>query len=79
MDQFIGCYSKVAAVIVLDLDHAEDETHGPQEFSFYNRHHHGDRSRFLFQGLWGKLIAAVLRADQKPKGHDHQAGVETPS
>jgi hypothetical protein len=25
------------------------------------------------------LIAAVLRADQKPKGHDHQAGVETPS
>jgi hypothetical protein len=24
------------------------------------------------------LITAVLRAGQKPKGHDHQAGVETP-
>ena len=42
VDKFIGCYSRVAIVIVLDLDHAEDETHGPQEFSFHNHHHYGD-------------------------------------
>ncbi len=71
VDKFIGCYSRVAIVIVLDLDHAEDETHGPQEFSFHNHHHHGDRPRFLFEGLWGKFIPAVLRAGRGPRHHDY--------
>ena len=34
VDQFIGSYSKVPEVLVLDMDHSEDETHGQQEFSF---------------------------------------------
>ena len=51
---------------------------GPRKFPFDNYHHHGDRPRFLFEDLWGKLITAVLHSGQNPKGHDHQAVVETP-
>ena len=39
VDQFIASYATPPAVIVLDLDHTEDETHGQQEFAFYNHYY----------------------------------------
>ena len=66
-------------MIVLDLDHTEDEDHESQESSFHNHYHHSGRPRFLFEGLWGKFITTVLHTGQKLKGHNYQAGVETPS
>ncbi len=51
MDQLIGSYSKVPEVLVLDMDHSEDETHGQQEFPFYNHHYY--LPLFLFEGLSG--------------------------
>ena len=35
VDQFIASYATPPAIIVLDMDHSEDATHGQQEFSFY--------------------------------------------
>lgn len=60
VDQFIASYPQPPAVIVLDLDHAEDPTHGQQEFSFYNPYyrHHGYLPLFLFEGLSGQFITA---------------------
>ena len=40
VDQFIARYASPPAIIVLDMDHSEDATHGQQEFGFYN-HHYG--------------------------------------
>ena len=61
------------AVIVLDLDHSEDPTHGQQEFSFYNHYdgHHGYLPLFLFEGLSGQVITAALRPGQRPTGAEN--------
>jgi hypothetical protein len=37
VDQFVSSYPKPPKVIVLDLDHSEDEAHGRQEQIFYVR------------------------------------------
>jgi len=60
-------------VIVLDLDHSEDPTHGPQEFSFYNHYYGHDcyRPLFLFEGLSGQFITAALRPGQRPTGAEN--------
>ncbi len=73
VDQFIASYPKPPAVIVLDLDHSEDPTHGQQEFSFYNRYHghHCYLPLFLFEGLSGQFITAVLRPGQRPTGAEN--------
>ena len=73
VDQFIGSYSKVPEVLVLDMDHSEDETHGQQEFSFYNHHYrsHCYLPLFLFEGVSGKFITAVLRSGKRPKGNEN--------
>lgn len=39
VDAFIASYAKAPAVIVLDMDHSEDATHGQQELPFYNAHY----------------------------------------
>ena len=58
---FIASYPQPPAVIVLDLDHSEDPTHGQQEFSFYHHYyrHHCYLPLFLFEGLSGKFITAA--------------------
>ena len=55
------------------MDHSEDETHGQQEFSFYNHHYrsHCYLPLFLFEGLSGKFITAVLRSGKRPKGNEN--------
>lgn len=73
VDQFIASYPQPPAVIVLDLDHSEDPTHGQQEFSFYNHYyrHHCYLPLFLFEGLSGKFITAALRPGQRPTGAEN--------
>ena len=75
VEAFIASYAKPPAVIVLDMDHSEDRTHGQQELSFYN-HHYGSHCYlplFLFEGLSGKLITAVLRPGKRPTGKENAA------
>jgi hypothetical protein len=70
VDQFIASYSQPPEVIVLDMDHSEDQTHGQQELSFYNHHYrsHCYLPLFIFEGLSGKFICAALRPGKRPKG-----------
>ena len=71
VDQFIASTAQPPEVIVLDLDHAEDPTHGQQALlALYNPHDRGDcyLPLLLFEGLSGKLITAVLRPGKRPKG-----------
>lgn len=75
VEAFIASYAAPPAVIVLDLDHSEDRTHGQQELAFYN-HHYGSHCYlplFLFEGLSGKLITAVLRPGKRPTGKENAA------
>jgi hypothetical protein len=73
VDQFIARYPKPPAVIVRDLDHSEDPTHGQQEFSFYNHYYGHDcyLPLFLFEGLSGQFITAALRPGQRPSGAEN--------
>jgi len=75
VEAFIASYAKPPSVIVLDMDHSEDRTHGQQELAFYN-HHYGSYCYlplFLFEGLSGKLITAVLRPGKRPTGKENAA------
>ena len=75
VDAFIASYASAPAAIVLDMDHSEDRTHGQQELSFYN-HHYGSHCclpLFLFEGLSGKFITAVLRPGKRPTGRENAA------
>lgn len=75
VDAFIASYPQAPAMIVLDMDHSEDATHGQQELSFYN-HHYGNHCYlplFLFEGLSGKFITAVLRPGKRPTGKENAA------
>jgi hypothetical protein len=73
VDRFIASYPPPPAVIVLDLDHSEDPTHGQQEFSFYNHYdgHHCHLPLFLFEGLSGPFITAALRPGKRPTGAEN--------
>ena len=75
VDAFISSYVTAPTIIVLDMDHSEDRTHGQQELSFYN-HHYGSHCYlplFLFEGLSGKFITAVLRPGKRPTGRENAA------
>lgn len=73
VDQFIASYAKPPELIVLDMDHSEDATYGQQELSFYNHHYrsHCYLPLFLFEGLSGKFITAVLRPGKRPTGAEN--------
>ena len=73
VDTFIASYEAPPKVIVLDMDHSEDATHGQQELACYN-HHYGNHCYlplFLFEGLSGKFITAALRPGKRPKGAEN--------
>lgn len=69
--RFIASYATPPEIIVLDMDHSEDQTHGQQELSFYNHHYqsHCYLPLFIFEGLSGKFISAALRSGTI--GHPH--------
>lgn len=75
VEQFIASYARAPQIIVLDMDHSEDATHGQQELAFYNHHygHHCYLPLFLFEGLSGKFITAVLRPGKRPTGAENAA------
>jgi len=75
VDAFIASYTKAPALIVLDMDHSEDPTHGQQELAFYNHYYrnHCYLPLFLFEGLSGKFITAVLRPGKRPTGKENTA------
>jgi hypothetical protein len=73
VDQFLASYAQAPELIVLDLDHSEDITHGQQQLSFYN-HHYGNHCYlplFVFEGLSGKFITAALRPGKRPTGAEN--------
>ena len=75
VDQFVASYPAPPKVVVLDLDHSEDEAHGRQEQIFYN-HHYGSHCYlplFIFEGLSGKLVTAALRPGKRPTGTENAA------
>lgn len=73
VDQFIDSYAKPPKVIVLDMDHSEDQTHGQQALSFYNHHYRSYcyLPLFIFEGLSGKFITAALRPGKRPTGAEN--------
>lgn len=73
VEQFIASYAKPPEVIVLDLDHSEDEAHGQQELAVYNHHYrsHCYLPLFIFEGLTGKFVTAVLRPGKRPTGAEN--------
>lgn len=75
VEAFIASYATAPSVIVLDMDHSEDRTHGQQELAFYNHHYasHCYLPLFLFEGLSGKLITALLRPGKRPTGKENAA------
>jgi hypothetical protein len=75
VDQFIASYASPPAMIVLDMDHSEDPTHGQQELALYNHYygHHCYLPLFLFEGLSGRFIAAALRPGKRPTGAENAA------
>jgi len=78
VDQFVASYPKPPKVIVLDLDHSEDEAHGRQEQIFDN-HHYGSHCYlplFIFEGISGKLVTAALRPGKRPTGAENAAIVK---
>jgi len=73
IDGFVSSYQTPPEVIVLDMDHSEDRTHGQQAFSFYNHHyrHHCYLPLFVFEGITGRFITAVLRNGKTPTGAEN--------
>ena len=73
VEQFIASYAHPPAVIVLDLDHAEDAAHGQQELVFYNAYYgsHCYLPLFIFEGLSGKFVTAALRPGKRPTGAEN--------
>ena len=73
VDQFIACYAEPPELIVLDMDHSEDPTHGQQELALFNHYygHHCYMPLFLFEGLSGRFITATLRPGKRPKGAEN--------
>ena len=73
IDAFVASYATPPEVIILDMDHSEDPTHGQQAFTFFNRHygHHCYLPLFVFEGLSGKFITAALRPGKTPTGAEN--------
>lgn len=73
VEHFIASYPQAPELIVLEMDHSEDITHGQQELTFYNAHygHHCYLPLFLFEGLSGKFITAALRPGKRPAGAEN--------
>jgi Transposase DDE domain group 1 len=73
VDHFIASYPKPPAAIVLDLDHSDDQTHGQQEFAFYNHHYRSYcyLPLFIFEGTSHALVTACLRPGTRPPGREN--------
>lgn len=75
VDQFIASYHKPPKIMIIDVDHTSDSTHGEQEGACYNHHYHMNcyMPLAIHEGLSGKLITGVLRPGKRPKGMENAA------
>jgi len=75
VEAFIDSYSEAPASIILDMDHSEDITHGQQQLGLFNGYYHSRcyLPLFLFEGLSGKFICAILRPGKRPTGAENAA------
>ena len=73
MDHFIADYPEPPAAIVLDLDHADDPTHGQQELAFYNHYYRSYcyLPLCIFEGTSHALVTACLRPGTRPTGAEN--------
>ena len=71
--QFIAGFATPPEALVLDLDHSEDQVHGQQPLAFYNQHYRSTcyLPLFIFDGLSGALVTAVLRPGRRPTGAEN--------
>jgi len=73
VDHFISTEAHPPKVLIVDMDHTNDPTHGQQELSFYNHHYqqYCYMPLTIFDGLSGKLITAILRPGKRPTGKEN--------
>jgi hypothetical protein len=73
VEQYIAGFAKPPKALVLDLDHSEDQVHGQQPLAFYNQHYRSTcyLPLFIFDGLSGALVTAVLRPGKRPTGAEN--------
>ncbi len=73
VEQFIAGFAQPPAALVLDMDHSEDAVYGQQPLAFYNHHYrsHCYLPLFIFDGLSGALVTAVLRPGKRPTGAEN--------
>lgn len=73
VDHFIARSPEPPAAIVLDLDHSDDATHGPQEFAFYNHYYKSYcyLPLCIFEGPSHALVTACLRPGTRPPGAEN--------
>lgn len=73
VDHFIASYPEPPPAIVLDIDHSDDPTHGPQEFPFYNHYYKNYcyLPLFIFAGTSHALVTAYLRPGIRPTGAEN--------
>jgi len=71
--QYIAGFATPPKALVLDLDHSEDQAHGQQPLAFYNQHYRSTcyLPLFIFDGLSGALVTAVLRPGKRPTGAEN--------
>jgi hypothetical protein len=75
LEHFVSSYATPPEIIVLDLDHTDHLVYGQQELALFNAHYGDDcyLPLWIFEGLSGRLISAVLRAGKSPDGHENTA------
>jgi hypothetical protein len=73
VEHFMDSYSKEPEIIILDMDHTEDQVYGQQELAMFNRYygHHGYLPLTVFEGFSGKLIGTYLRPGKRPTGAEN--------
>ena len=73
VEQFTAGYATPPKALVIDLDHSEDQAHGQQPLAFYNGYYRCTcyLPLFMFDGLSGALITAVLRPGKRPTGAEN--------
>jgi hypothetical protein len=69
-DNFIASYAVPPELIILDFDDTEDETHGQQQLTLFNKYYdsHCYLPLHVYEGISGKLITSILRPGKRPTG-----------
>jgi DDE family transposase len=73
VDHCIASDPEPPAAMVLDVDHADDPTHGQQALTFYHHYYKSYCSLplFIFEGTSHALVMAYLRPGTRPTGAEN--------